>query len=244
MTQKQELEGAHTQTSWCFVQAVDVQPQDKDAVAVVTLGDSITDGTRSTLDANHRYPDYLAIRLHANKKTAHLSVVNEGIAGGRVLYEGYGPSVLQRFDRDVLAVPGVRYLIYLEGINDIGQIMRPDSAERTLTIDELILAATQLVTRAHGHGIKVMGATLLPFGPKEPPSNVDWPGARKVLDQYNDWVRTSHVFDAVVDMNRAVADPQAPQTILPAYDSGDHVHPSDAGYEAMARAIDLSFFEK
>lgn len=244
MTQQQGLEGAHTQTSWCFLQAVDVQPLDKHAAAVATLGDSITDGARSTIDANHRYSDYLSIRFHANKKTANLSVLNEGISGGRVLYEGHGPSVLQRFDRDVLALPGVRYFIYLEGINDIGQMLKPDSPERALTVDDLTLAATQLVVRAHEHGVKVMGATLLPFGPKNTPPSVDWPKAREVLDQYNEWVRTSHVFDGVVDFNKAIADPEAPQTILPAYDSGDHVHPSDAGYDAMARAVDLSFFSK
>lgn len=244
IVQKKKLEAAQTQTSWCFIQAVDVQSPDIDAAAVATLGDSITDGARSTLDANHRYPDYLAVRFHASKKTAHLSVLNEGISGGRVLFEGHGPSALQRFDRDVLALPGVRYFIYLEGINDIGQMLKPDSPERTLTVDELILAATQLVIRAHQHGVKAMGATLLPFGPKDPPSNADWTKARQVLDQYNDWVRTSHVFDGVVDFNKAVADPEAPQTMLPAYDSGDHVHPSDAGYDAMARAVDLSFFSK
>jgi lysophospholipase L1-like esterase len=244
MALQQGLEGAHTQASWCFLQAVDVQPLGKHAAAVATLGDSITDGARSTVDANHRYPDYLAVRFHSNKKTANISVLNEGISGGRVLYEGHGPSVLQRFDRDVLALPGVRYFIYLEGINDIGQMLKPDSPERSLTVDELTLAATQLVVRAHEHGVKVMGATLLPFGPKDAPPSVDWPTARQVLDQYNEWVRTSHVFDGVVDFNKAVADPEAPQTILPAYDSGDHVHPSDAGYDAMARAVDLSFFSK
>jgi lysophospholipase L1-like esterase len=244
VAQASRLENVQTQTSWCFVQGVDVQSADPDTAAVVTLGDSITDGAHSTIDANHRYPDDLATRFRANKKTAHISVLNEGISGGRVLYEGHGPSMLQRIDRDVFALPGVRYCIYLEGINDIGQVMRPDSPEKTLTVDELILAATQLVIRAHQHGVKVMGATLLPFGPKDPPANVDWPGARRIIDQYNDWARTSHVFDGVVDFNKAVADPQAPQTMLPVYDSGDHVHPSDAGYDAMARAVDLSFFSR
>jgi lysophospholipase L1-like esterase len=100
------------------------------------------------------------------------------------------------------------------------------------------------VLRAHQHGVKVIGATLLPFGPKNPPSNADWPKARRVVDQYNDWVRTSHIFDSVADFNKAVADPDAPQTMLPAFDSGDHVHPSDAGYDAMARIVDLGFFSK
>jgi lysophospholipase L1-like esterase len=224
------------------LQSVEVRPEKKDAGAVVTLGDSITDGAHSTVDANHRYPDYLAVRLHANRKTAHLSVLNEGISGGRVLFEGHGPSALRRFDRDVLAQPGVRYVIYLEGINDIGQILRPGSPESTVTADDLIFAATQMVIRAHQHGVKVFGATLLPFGPRNLPANPDWPRVRQVIGQYNEWVRTSHVFDGVVDFDKATADPQAPQTMLPAYDSGDHVHPNDAGYKAMADAIDLSMF--
>jgi lysophospholipase L1-like esterase len=236
-----ELQNVHTLLSWCFLQSVEVQSENN-AAAVITLGDSITDGAHSTVDANHRYPDYLAVRLHANRKTAHLSVLNEGISGGRVLFEGHGPGALQRFDRDVLAQPGVRYVIYLEGINDIGQILRPASPENTLTADELIFAATQLVARAHQHGVRVFGATLLPFAPRLLLASPEQSRARQVLEQYNDWVRTSHVFDGVVDLNKATADPQAPQTLLPAYDSGDHVHPNDAGYKAMADAIDLSLF--
>lgn len=242
-TAKSDLHGAHTQISWCFLQSIDVRPTNKNAAALVTLGDSITDGAHSTIDANHRYPDYLAVRLHANNKTAHLSVLNEGISGGRVLYEGHGPSALQRFDRDVLAQPGVRYVIYLEGINDIGQILRPGSPEKNLMADDLIFAATQLITRVHEHGIKIFGATLLPFGPKNLPANTDWLKVRQTVDQYNEWVRTSHAFDGVVDFNRATADPQTPQILLPAYDSGDHGHPNDAGYKAMADAVDLSMFQ-
>jgi lysophospholipase L1-like esterase len=242
-TTESDLQDARTQVSWCFLQGVDVRSENRDAAAVVALGDSITDGARSTVDANHRYPDYLAVRLHANKKTAHLSLLNEGISGGRVLFEGHGPSALQRFDHDVLAQPGVRYVIYLEGINDIGQILKHGSPEQTLTVDDLIFAATQLITRAHQYGIKIFGATLFPFGPKELPANPDWLKARRTVDRYNDWVRTAHAFDGVVDFNKATADPQATQTMLPAYDSGDHVHPNDAGYKAMADAIDLSIFQ-
>jgi lysophospholipase L1-like esterase len=243
-TTEAELQGSQTMTSWCFLQGIDVRAKDKDAGSVVTLGDSITDGARSTVDANRRYPDDLAVRLHANRKTARLAVLNEGISGGRVLFEGHGPSAMARFDRDVLAQPGVRYIIYLEGINDIGQILKPDSPEQKLTADDLIFAATQLVTRAHQHGVKVFGATLLPFGPKTPPANPQWARVRQTINEYNDWVRTGAAFDGVVDFNRATADPQAPQAMLPAYDSGDHVHPNDAGYKAMADSVDLDGLTK
>lgn len=238
------LHNAHSQTSWCFLQGVEVQPLDKHAAAIVTLGDSITDGAHSTPDANRRYPDDLAALLAADHKTAGLAVLNEGISGGRVLYEGHGPSAIQRFDRDVLAQPGVRYVIYLEGINDIGQIMKSDSPENKLTVDELTLAASQLVQRAHEHGVQVIGATLLPFGAANGSTKPGWQRAQEVLSQYNDWVRHSGVFDAVADFNHAVADPNAPQSMQSRYDSGDHVHPSDAGYDAMAHAVDLSIFSK
>lgn len=238
---KSELQDVHRVLSWCFLQSVEIHPKKKSAAAVVTLGDSITDGAHSTVDANHRYPDYLALRLHANRKTAQISVLNEGISGGRVLFDGHGPSALRRFDRDVLAQPGVRYVIYLEGINDIGQMLRPTSPEKALTVDDLIFAAKQMIARAHMHGVKIFGATLLPAGAKRE-SNPAWVKVRQMIDQYNEWVRTSHAFDGVVDFNQAIADPQAPQTLLPAYDSGDHVHPNDAGYKAMANAIDLSLF--
>ncbi|HTV08023.1 MAG TPA: SGNH/GDSL hydrolase family protein, partial [Candidatus Aquilonibacter sp.] len=241
-TTQTELTDAKTMTSTCFLQSVIVQSTDKKAAAVVALGDSITDGAHSSLDTNHRYPDDLAVRLHADKKTAHLAVLNAGIAGGRVLYEGHGPSALERFDRDVLAQPGVRYVIYLEGINDIGQVTRAASPERDLTAEDLIFAATQLVERAHLHGVKVIGATLTPFGPKIMPNRPGWSRIRPLIEQYNEWVRTSNTFDAVADFNKATADPQNPQTLLPAFDSGDHGHPTDAGYKAMADSIDLSIF--
>jgi lysophospholipase L1-like esterase len=170
--------------------------------------------------------------------------LDEGISGGRVLFEGHGPSALARFDRDVLAEPGVRYVIYLEGINDIGQILKPDSPENTLSVEDLMFAAMQLVTRAHQHGVKVFGATLLPFGAKVVSDNPQWARVRQTINEYNDWVRTAAAFDGVVDFNRATADPQAPQAMLPAYDSGDHVHPNDAGYKAMADSVDLDNLTK
>ena len=237
-----ELRTPKTQIATCFIQSVAVRTEDKNSAAIVALGDSITDGAYSTMDTNRSYPDVLARRLHANKKTAHLAVLNEGTSGGRVLYEGHGPSVLSRFDSDVLAQPGVRYVIYMMGINDIGQILKPDSVEKDLAVSELTFAATQLVTRAHQHGVKVIGGTVLAFGAKDTPKTPEWLRVRQVINDYNDWVRSSHTFDGVVDFNKITADPQAPDTLLPAFDHGDHTHSNDAGYEAMANAIRLDDF--
>jgi len=237
-----ELRSAKTQIATCFVQSIAVRTDDKKSAAVVTLGDSITDGAYSTMDTNRSYPDVLAKRLHANKKTAHLAVLNEGTSGGRVLYEGHGPSLLARFDSDVLAQPGVCYVVYMEGINDIGQVLKPGLEEKDLTVDQLTFAATQLVTRAHQHGVKVIGGTVLAFGAKDTPKTPEWLRVRKLINDYNDWVRNSHTFDGVVDFNKVTADPQSPDTLLPAFDHGDHTHPNDAGYEAMANAIRLDDF--
>ena len=238
-----EMPNTSTMTSACFLESVLVDSNVKHAAAIVALGDSITDGYASTVDANKRYPDDLAVRLHTDGKKRNFAILNEGISGNRVFYEGHGPSVLERFDRDVLAQPGVRYVIYLEGINDIYESLQPDSPEKDLTADDLIFAATQLVTRAHLHGIKVMGGTVMATGAKNTPDTPRRTKARQLVAEYNEWVRTSNTFDAVVDFEKATADPADPMTLLPAFDSGDHVHPTDAGYKAMADAIDLGFFQ-
>jgi lysophospholipase L1-like esterase len=232
------LEAPRPLKSWCFVKGVDVQTSAKNAAAIVTLGDSITDGAASTPDANHRWPDYLAQRLHADKKTAALSVLNEGISGNRLLYDGAGPSAIARFDRDVLSQPGVKYLIILEGINDIGRIPKTGDPESSVTAPDLIFALTQLVTRAHQHGIKVYGATLTPYVGAGYASQ-QGEAARQAVNQ---WIRTSGVFDAVIDFEKTTQDPKNPAMFLPAYDHGDHLHPSDAGYKAMSDSIDLKLF--
>jgi lysophospholipase L1-like esterase len=225
--------------SWCFVNGVDVSTNASDhAASIVAFGDSITDGAASTRDANHRWPDILAARLQADKRTAHLGVLNEGIGGNRVLRDGYGPSALARFDRDVIAQSGVKYLIILEGINDIGHIKRPENAADKVTADDLIFGLSQLVTRAHQHGIKVFGATLTPYVG----AGYSTPEGEQIRQAYNNWIRTSGVFDGVIDFDKTTQDPAHPDTFLPDYDSGDHLHPKDAGYKAMGDAIDLSLF--
>jgi lysophospholipase L1-like esterase len=223
--------------AWCFVKGIDLKADGK-AAAIVTFGDSITDGAQGTRDANGRWPDVLAARLQADKKTADLGVLNQGIGGNRVLHDGYGPSALARFDRDLIAQSGVKYLIILEGINDIGRLKDPHEPGDNITADDLIFGLTQLATRAHQHGIKVFGATLTPYLP----TGYSSPQGEQVRQAYNQWIRTSGIFDGVIDFDKITQDPANPGTFLPAYDSGDHLHPGDAGYKAMGDAIDLSLF--
>lgn len=223
--------------SWCFLKGIDVQAKDK-AAAVVTLGDSITDGARSTRDTNHRWPDILAQRLQADKKLARVSVLNEGISGNRVLHDKAGPNALSRFDRDVLAQSGVKYLIILESINDIGHATQLKNPGDIVSAQDLILGLQQMAIRAHQHGIKVYGATLTPY---EGAGYFSAEG-EKIRQAINEWIRTSGTFDGVIDFDKITRDPAKPTTFLPAYDCGDHLHPNDAGYKAMGEAIDLALF--
>jgi lysophospholipase L1-like esterase len=228
---------SQTYTSNCFVKTVQVLAAEN-AASIIAFGDSITDGARSVPDTNHRWPDYLAARLHADKHTANLSVLNEGFGGNRILYDGSGASAMARFDRDVLAQPGVKYLVILEGINDIGQMSRPGTPEHELTAEDLIFGFVQMVIRAHQHGIKVYGATLTPN--EGVPSAT--PQGEKVREAYNNWIRTAGVVDGVLDFDKAVQNPASPKQLLQNNDSGDHLHPNDNGYKAMADSIDLKMF--
>lgn len=225
--------------AWCFVKGIDVSTSASDhPAAIVTFGDSITDGDAATHDANHRWPDVLATRLQADKGTAHLGVLNQGIGGNRVLHDGYGPSALARFDRDVIAQSGVRYLIILEGINDIGRLKEPLELDDKITAEDLIFGLSQLVMRAHQRGIRVFGATLTPYMG----ANYSSPQGEQARQAYNQWIRTSGVFDGVIDFDKITRDPAHANMFLPDYDSGDHLHPRDAGYKAMGEAVDLSLF--
>lgn len=223
--------------SWPFLKGVDVRADSK-AAAIVAFGDSITDGAYSTRDANTRWPDVLAARLQADKKTADLGVLNEGIGGNRVLHDDTGPSALARFDRDVLAQAGVKYLIILESINDIGHAQDLRHPYDVVTADDLIAGLSQLATRAHTHGIKVFGATLTPYVGAGYAS----PKGEAMRQAVNQWIRTTNQLDGVIDFDKATRDPANPEVYLPADEHGDHLHPSDAGYKVMGDAIDLNIF--
>jgi lysophospholipase L1-like esterase len=215
-----------TTASWFWVDSLVVDAPAEGTV--VALGDSITDGNGSTPGTDSRWPDQLAARLATTPGAPGLAVANQGISGNRLLADGTGTSALARFDRDVLAVPGVRTVVVLEGINDIGSGL-------VTSTDELVAGYRQMIARAHAADVCVVLGTLTPFeGARY------WTPEREALrEQVNAWIRTSGEADAVVDFDAAVRDPSAPQRLLPAYDPGDHLHPNDAGYRAMAAAVDL-----
>jgi len=219
--------------AWFLLARVEVMAP-AGTLAVVAFGDSITDGARSTTDANSRWPDYLARRLAARKGPA-VAVLNAGISGNRVLGDGAGVSALARFDRDVLLQTGVTHVIIMEGINDIG-IARSNPAP---TAEDIIAGHKQLIERARARGLKVIGATLTPF---EGAAYFTPEGEAK-RQAVNRWIRTSGAYDAVIDFDQITRDPAAPTRFLPAYDSGDHLHPGDAGYKAMGEAVDLALFQ-
>lgn len=237
-----ELPNAKQIEHWYFISAIDIAMA-ADARAVVTLGDSITDGHGATTNGNDRWPDVLAKRLQGEAGTRDVAVLNHGIGGNRLLLDGLGPNALARFDHDVIAQTGVRYLMILEGINDIGTLTRDhdvSQSEHDALVRHMIGAYEQMITRAHAHDIKVIGATMTPFVG----SGYYHPGSASEADRQavNQWIRTPGHFDAVVDFDKVTRDPQHPDRLLPAYDCGDHLHPSPAGYAAMAGAVPLSLF--
>jgi len=226
-----------TMTAYAWLSSVDVVAP-ANAFTVVALGDSITDGYSTTLDADQAWPTLLAKRLIVDK-TQRVAVVNQGISGNQVLRDGAGLSALARFDRDVLSRPGVKWVILLEGINDINIRGRMDGPN-ALTSDELIRGYRQIIARAHTHGIKVMGATIMP---EEGVPTASERG-EQIRQTVNRWIRANGNFDAVVDFDLTVRDPQRPARLKQQFDPGDHIHPNDAGNQAMADAFDLSVFKK
>lgn len=216
---------------WYVISGIDVLAPQR-SHAIVVLGDSITDGRGSTTNGNDRWPDQLARRLQSDTRTAHISILNQGIGGNALVRGGLGPTALARFERDVLLQSGARFVIVLEGINDIGESSHPSIAS------ELVRAYRKLIRAAHRRGLDIYGVPLLPMAG----SDYDHPDREAARRTVNDWIRTSGEFDAVLDLESAVRDPRHPARLLPEYDSGDHLHLNARGYHALANAIDLALF--
>jgi lysophospholipase L1-like esterase len=225
---------------WFFVSGIDVLAS-QETGGVVTLGDSLTDGNISTHDAFCRWPDQLARRLIARQGGRPLGVMNQGLGGNRILHDVRGDSGLRRFDRDVLAQPGVTHAIVMLGTNDLrNRYAKPDEE---VTAEQMIAGLHQMALRAQARGIKLFGATLTPFG-----NETFLPGAWNPVREghrvaFNNWIRDSGVLDGVVDFDKALRDPERPTQMLPIYDCGDGLHPSDLGYCQMGDAIDLALFD-
>lgn len=212
--------------------------------AIVVLGDSIADGGGSTPDTNNRWPDHLARRLLAQGEGRGYAVANAGISGNRLLHDGDGPGALARFDRDVLAWPNVTHVIVMLGINDIGWPGAPNlaPASEEVSVEDIIGAYRQLIARARARGLKIFGATLTPFADTTIPKYFS-PDKEAKRQAVNQWIRTGGAFDAVIVFDAVLRDPARPARLLPAYDSGDRLHPSDAGYKAMGEGVDLGLFK-
>lgn len=239
--QDTDLAAATPADHWYFLSGVEVWSPGGEAAAVV-LGDSLTDGRGSTTNANDRWPDQLLRRLQSRRETSGTAVLNQAAGGNRVLNDGLGPNALARLDRDVLAQSGVRWLVVFEGVNDIGTAEATAAAQQQVS-DDLIAAYDQIVTRAHAQGIRVYGATLTPFGGNT--SYDDPAGLREQARQrVNRWIRTGGRFDAVVDFDRAARDPEHPRQLLPALDTGDHLHLNPAGYRVLADTVPGGLFRK
>ena len=229
---------------WFQVSEIDVQVP-PEAGAVVVLGDSITDGHGATTNGNDRWTDVLAARLQSSPQTRNIGVSNQGIGGNNLLVDGLGPNALSRFDRDVLAPAGVRWLIVFEGVNDLGGLARTAEvppADHAAQVERVLAAYRQIIERAHAHNLRVLGATITPYVGSDyyhpsPTSEAD----RQAVNQ---WIRAAGHFDGVIDFDAVVRDPNHPDQLLPAFDCGDHLHPSPAGYKAMAEAIPLTVFAR
>ncbi|WP_328919954.1 SGNH/GDSL hydrolase family protein [Streptomyces sp. NBC_00208] len=227
----EERDGAYTDRigSWFYLDAVSV---DTGPGAVVTLGDSITDGWQSTTDKNLRWPDFLARRLHGTPGSTVQGVANAGISGNQVLVDGAGQSALARLDRDVLSLPGVRTVVLFEGVNDL-------KSHSGVTAASLTAGYRRIIDRAHAAGKCVVGATVLPYQGWS-----EWdPQGDAVRMEVNEWIRTSGAVDAVADFDKVLRSPYNPQRLLPTFDGGDHLHPNDKGMQAMADSIDLGDLE-
>ncbi len=235
---------ATTSGSWYFVDDVDVLAAPQTRGAIVAFGDSITDGFASTVSANARWPNDLARRILAGPPGQVHPVVDEGISGNRILNDSVclGVNAQARFSRDVAERTGARYVVLLEGINDIGFSQFPNSGcaapNTDVSAGQIIAGYEHIIAAAHAHGLKIIGGTLTPFQG----SFYYYAAGEAKREAVNQWIRTSGAFDGVIDFDAAVRDPASPLQMLAAYDSGDHLHPNDAGYQAMAAAINLGVF--
>ena len=238
-TSQAEIAGATTQACWYWIEGVDVTAPQETA-AVVTFGDSITDGARSTVDANHTWPSELAERLLTGRgHTEQIAVLNAGISGNRIWHDMIGPNGLERFGHDALAQAGVRDVVVLLGINDIGFSNIPGVvADQAVSAEDVIAGLDQFIVRAHVRGLRVIGATLLPFEGATYYSS----DAEQKRAAVNTWIRTSGAYDGLIDFDATMRDPQHQTQLLAAFDSGDHLHPNDAGYKAMGDSINLLLF--
>jgi lysophospholipase L1-like esterase len=224
---------------WYFVNGIDMWAS-ADTGGIVTVGDSLTDANISTHDAFCRWPDQLARRLIARMDARAPGVMNQGLGGNRILHDIRGDSGLRRFDRDVLAQPGVTHAIVLLGTNDLRN--RWAKPEEEVTAEQMIAGLKQLALRAQAHGIKIFGGTLTPFENETFLVGAWTPAREAVRQSVNAWIREGGAFDAVIDFDKGVRDPERPSSMLPSYDCGDHLHPSDLGYNRMGDIIDLSLF--
>ncbi len=225
---------------WYFVCGVDVVAP-RETGAIVALGDSLTDANISTHDDHHSWPSQLARRLMARPRGRPMAVMNQGLGGNRILHDIRGDSGLRRFDRDVLAQPGVTHAIIMLGTNDLRN--RHRKPEEEVTAPQMIAGLKQFAVRGQSSGIRVIGGTVTPFENETFLPGAWNPKREAIRQEVNEWLRKTNAFDAIVDFDRALHDPDHPTRMLPIYDCGDHLHPSDLGYRAMGDAIDLSLFE-
>lgn len=239
------LPAAEITGNWILVSAIEV-PAPPGTGGIVAFGDSLTIGNISEIDAHNRFTDQLARRLAARSGGRALGVMNQGIGGNRLIHDARGGSGLRRFDRDVLAQPGATHVIVLLGTNDLRN--RSQKPEEDVTAEQMIAGFNQLAIRAHAHGLKIFGGTVLTFENENfnPPPGLPGlytPQRDATRQAINDWIRTTDAFDGVIDFEKALRDPDHPTRMLPEYDCGDHLHPSDAGYRRMGDIIDLALFD-
>jgi len=237
-----KLDSPHKVEHWYFITGVEVVAR-TDERSIVVLGDSITDGHDSVTDSNQRWPDFLAARLASDPKLKGVGIVNQGIGGNCLLKTCLGESALRRFDRDVIAQPGVHYLVVLEGVNDLGGL-ESKSEQPQESHDALVSAMEdayrQIILRAHSHGILVYGCTITPIGR----SSYFHTKTEADRQKINDWIRTSHAFDAVIDFDAALRDPDKPNQMAPEADSKDSLHPGPGGYKRMGESVPLELFRQ